>query len=98
MVVHGADWLIPEQAQFYTWWDVKYMQMMLPLYVRKSSAVISVSQETTDNFNRILKLPADKIQTIYFAPAQAFRTESLTLRFCSKSERATSFPINLSSH
>ena len=73
MVVHGADWLIPEQAKFYPWWDVKYMQMMLPLYFRKSSAVISVSQETTDNFKRILKLPPDKIQTIYFAPARNFK-------------------------
>jgi len=73
MVVHGADWLIPDQAQFYAWWDVKYMQMMLPLYFRKSSAVISVSKETTDNFNRILKLPEDKIQTIYFAPARNFK-------------------------
>lgn len=73
MVVHGADWLIPEQAQFYPWWDVNYMRMMLPLYFRRSSAVISVSQETTDNFNRILKLPAGKIQTIYFAPARNFK-------------------------
>ena len=73
MVVHGADWLIPEQAQFYPWWDVKYMRMMLPLYIRKSSAVISVSQETTDNFNRILKLPAGKMKTIYFAPARHFK-------------------------
>jgi glycosyltransferase involved in cell wall biosynthesis len=73
MVVHGADWLIPEQAKFYNWWDVKYMRTMLPLYFRKSSAVISVSQETTDNFNRILKLPAGKIQTIYFAPARYFK-------------------------
>jgi len=73
MVVHGADWLIPEQAQFYTWWDVKYMRMMLPLYFRKSSAVISVSQETTDNFNRILKLPDGKVKTIYFAPARNFK-------------------------
>lgn len=73
MVVHGADWLIPEQAQFYPWWDVRYMQMMLPLYFRKSSAVISVSQETTDNFNRILKLPEGKVQTIYFAPARHFK-------------------------
>ena len=80
MVVHGADWLIPEQAQFYPWWDVKYMQTMLPLYFRKSSAVISVSQETTDNFNRILKLPADKIETIYFAPARHFeRITDLTV-------------------
>jgi glycosyltransferase involved in cell wall biosynthesis len=73
MVVHGADWLIPEQAQFYSWWDVKYMQTMLPLYFKKSSAVISVSQETTDNFNRILGLPAGKIQTIYFAPGRHFK-------------------------
>ena len=73
MVVHGADWLIPEQAQFYNRWDVKYMQIMLPLYFKKSAAVISVSQETTDNFNRILKLPADKVQTIYFAPARHFK-------------------------
>lgn len=73
MVVHGADWLIPEQAQFYPWWDVQYMRMMLPLYFKKSSAVISVSQGTTDNFNRILKLPAGKMQTIYFAPARHFK-------------------------
>lgn len=73
MVVHGADWLIPEQAQFYPWWDVKYMQTMLPLYFRKSSAVISVSKETTDNFKRILKVPENKIQTIYFAPARHFK-------------------------
>lgn len=73
MVVHGADWLIPEQAQFYTWWDVQYMRMMLPLYFKKSAVVISVSQETTDNFNRILKLPDGKVQTIYFAPARNFK-------------------------
>ncbi len=73
MVVHGADWLLPGQARFYPWWDVKYMRMMLPLYFRKSSAVISVSRETTDNFNRILKLPAGKIQTIYFAPGRHFK-------------------------
>jgi glycosyltransferase involved in cell wall biosynthesis len=73
MVVHGADWLIPEQAQFYSWWDVKYMQMILPFYFRKASAVISVSQETTDNFNRLLGLSAGKVQTIYFAPARNFK-------------------------
>jgi glycosyltransferase involved in cell wall biosynthesis len=73
MVVHGADWLIPEQSQYYTGWDVQYMRMILPLYFRKSSVVISVSQETTNNFNRLLKLPADKVKTIYFAPARHFK-------------------------
>jgi glycosyltransferase involved in cell wall biosynthesis len=73
MVVHGADWLIPEQAQYYTRWDVRYMRLMLPRYFQKADAVISVSQETTDNFNRLLRLPAGKVQTIYFAPARHFR-------------------------
>jgi glycosyltransferase involved in cell wall biosynthesis len=73
MVVHGADWLTPEQAQFYTWWDVQYMRIMLPWYFKKSASVISVSQETTDNFNRILKMPKSKVQTIYFAPARNFK-------------------------
>jgi glycosyltransferase involved in cell wall biosynthesis len=73
MVVHGADWLIPEQAQFYNWLDVKYMRMILPLYFKKSALVISVSQETTDNFNRILNLPDGKVETVYFAPARNFK-------------------------
>ena len=73
MVVHGADWLIPEQAQYYTWLDVQYMRMVLPLYFKKSAVVISVSQETTDNFNRVLRLPEGKVQTVYFAPARHFK-------------------------
>jgi glycosyltransferase involved in cell wall biosynthesis len=73
MTVHGADWLIPDQAKFYNDWDVRYMRVMLPRYINKASAVISVSQETTDNFNALLRLPPDKVQTIYFAPARNFR-------------------------
>ena len=73
MVVHGADWLIPEQAQFYSPRDVRYMRLVLPMYFRKASKVISVSQETTDNFLRLLNLSKEKIQTIYFAPARQFR-------------------------
>lgn len=73
MVVHGADWLIPEQAQYYSVWDVRYMRLMLPLYFKKASAVISVSQETTDNFNRLLNPPPGKVKTIYFAPARHFQ-------------------------
>jgi glycosyltransferase involved in cell wall biosynthesis len=73
MVVHGADWLIPEQARFYGRWNVRYNKLFLPLYLRKCSAVISVSQLTTDNFNRLLKLPAGKIRTVYLGPGRHFR-------------------------
>jgi glycosyltransferase involved in cell wall biosynthesis len=73
MVVHGADWFIPEQAQFYHRLDTMYIRAVMPFYFKKCSAVISVSQLTTDNFNRVLKLPAEKVKTVYFAPARHFK-------------------------
>jgi glycosyltransferase involved in cell wall biosynthesis len=73
MTVHGADWFIPEQAKYYTPLDVRYMRTVMPLYLRKCAAVISVSERTTENFNRVFPLPPDKIKTIYFAPARHFQ-------------------------
>jgi glycosyltransferase involved in cell wall biosynthesis len=73
MVVHGADWFIPEQARFYPWLDVRYIRLVMPWYFRKCSAVISVSQLTTDNFNEVLHLEPGKVRTVYFAPARHFR-------------------------
>ncbi len=82
MTVHGADWFLPEQAVFYGRLDVQYIRAIMPLYFRKCAAVISVSQLTTDNFNAALRLPPDKVKTIYFAPARHFRriTDPATLQ------------------
>jgi glycosyltransferase involved in cell wall biosynthesis len=76
MVVHGADWFIPGQAQFYRRWDVRYIRTVMPLYFKKCDVVISVSQLTTDNFNRALNLPPAKVKTVYFGPARHFRRVS----------------------
>lgn len=73
MTVHGADWFIPEQAKYYRMLDVRYARLFMPLYFRKCTSVISVSQLTTDNFERVLDLPAGKVKTVYFAPARHFR-------------------------
>ncbi len=72
MVLHGADWFIPEHAKYYKALDVKYIKLMMPLYCRRASAIVSVSQLTTDNFNRILKLPPGKVKTVYFGAAKHF--------------------------
>jgi glycosyltransferase involved in cell wall biosynthesis len=82
MVVHGADWLMPEQAQYYTWADVRQMRLLMPLYFKKCATVISVSQLTSDNFTRCLQLPPGKIKTVYFGPGRDFRrvTDETTLR------------------
>lgn len=73
MVVHGADWFIPEQARFYSRWDVRYIRAIMPLYIKKCAVVLSVSQLTTDNLNRALNLTPGKIQTVYFGPARHFK-------------------------
>lgn len=72
MTVHGADWFIPEQAQYYRPLDVRYIRAFMPLYFRKCATVISVSQLTTENFERVLRLPESKVRTVYFAPARQF--------------------------
>jgi glycosyltransferase involved in cell wall biosynthesis len=45
----------------------------MPFYCRKAAAILSVSQLTTDHFNRILGLPMGKVRTVYFGPARHFR-------------------------
>jgi glycosyltransferase involved in cell wall biosynthesis len=43
------------------------------VYCRRASAVLAVSQITTDTFNRVLGLPPGKIRTVYFGPGKHFR-------------------------
>ena len=73
MVVHGADWFLPGAAKFYSPLDRAYMRVFMPLYVRKAAAVIAVSQITADDFERLFRTPAGKVQTVYFGPAKHFR-------------------------
>jgi glycosyltransferase involved in cell wall biosynthesis len=73
MVVHGADWFIPKQAKYYGRIDISYIKLMMPLYFKKASSVLSVSQLTTENFNRALKLDPDKIKTIYLGHGRHFK-------------------------
>jgi glycosyltransferase involved in cell wall biosynthesis len=73
MVVHGADWFLPEYAQFYTRLDVAYIRTMMPLYCKRAAVILSVSQLTTDHFNNILKLPPGKVRTVYFGPGKHFK-------------------------
>jgi glycosyltransferase involved in cell wall biosynthesis len=72
MVVHGADWLVPDQARFYGRLDVLYARTFLPLYFRRAARVISVSQLTTADFEAALALPPGKLRTVYFGPARHF--------------------------
>ena len=81
MVLHGAGWFIPEFQNFWSKADLRMVRASMPVYCRRASAVISVSQLTTDVFNRTFCLPEGKIRTVYFAPARNFRriTDQQTL-------------------
>ena len=88
MVVHGADWFIPDQAKFYPKLDVLYMRAMMPLYLKKCAVVISISRLTTENFFGVFSLPPGKIKTIYIGPARHFhritdpvKLEEVNLRY-----------------
>jgi glycosyltransferase involved in cell wall biosynthesis len=73
MVLHGAGWFFPEHSKFWKSWDLKYIQTMMPVYCRKATAILSVSQVTTDMFNGLFRLPSGKVKTVYFGPGKHFR-------------------------
>lgn len=73
MVLHGADWFLPEASRFYSRLDRLYMRFFMPRYLQKASIAVSVSKLTTDDFSRIFKLPKGKVRTVYFGPAGNFR-------------------------
>ena len=73
MVLHGAGWFMPDTSKFWSALDLKYVRMMMPVYCRRASAVLSVSQITTDTFNQVLQLRPGKIETVYFGPGKQFR-------------------------
>jgi glycosyltransferase involved in cell wall biosynthesis len=73
MVLHGAGWLMPETSKFWNSLDLRYVRAMMPVYCQRASAVLAVSQITTDTFNQVFALPSGKIRTVYFGPGKQFR-------------------------
>jgi glycosyltransferase involved in cell wall biosynthesis len=72
MVLHGADWFLPGAARFYGRLDRLYMRFFMPLYLRRAAGIISVSRLTTEDFERIFRMPPGRIRTVYFGPAPNF--------------------------
>ena len=73
MVLHGADWFLPDAKRFYGLIDRLYMRTFMPLYLRRAAGIISVSQLTTEDFQRIFRLSPGRVRTVYFGPARQFR-------------------------
>jgi glycosyltransferase involved in cell wall biosynthesis len=73
MVLHGSGWFTPESKHFWKKTDLNYVRMMMPIYIKKAFSVLSVSQITTDTFNKVFNLKESKIRTVYFGPGKQFK-------------------------
>ena len=71
MAIHGASWFV--RPELYGKLDRTYVRLVMPLYCRKASAIISNSDLTTRDFIRILGVSPDKIRTAHLAAADRFR-------------------------
>jgi glycosyltransferase involved in cell wall biosynthesis len=53
-VLQSSDWY--SNPGNYPWWDNLYIRLTLPLYCRKASGLLAISQTTLDELNRHLKM------------------------------------------
>ncbi|GFE86262.1 glycosyltransferase family 4 protein [Steroidobacter agaridevorans] len=71
-VCHGLDWYaMPQASPLLDRMSHKYL---VPRYVTKADALISVSAVTTDHLQKYLSVPRERIHTIYSGLSDGFRT------------------------
>ncbi len=73
MTVHGADWFLPEYKSLYHPVDRLYMRFMMPLYIRRSAAIVSASEYSTQGFLTHLPNSQGKIKTIHYCGNRIFQ-------------------------
>lgn len=73
-VLHGSDWYI--NPSNYEWWDNIYIRLMMPLYCRKASRLLSMSRIIVDDLERYASLDSSKVTVSYAAPASHFKPEA----------------------
>ncbi len=72
MTIHGASWFVRPDL-YPNKLDLAYIRAVMPLYCRKSDYILANSDLTRDDFIRILKVPAEKIQTVRLGTSPAFK-------------------------
>jgi glycosyltransferase involved in cell wall biosynthesis len=71
MVLHGSEWFV--YPKNYKLLDRIYVRIMMPLYCKKASFLISNSDLSKRDFVNIVGVSEDKIKTIYFGVDPRFR-------------------------
>jgi glycosyltransferase involved in cell wall biosynthesis len=63
MVLHGSEWLFA--PKWFKMFDRIYINLLMPRYCKKASAIIANSDVTKKDFISILGVPEEKIKLIY---------------------------------
>jgi glycosyltransferase involved in cell wall biosynthesis len=70
-IMRGSEyWIHPD---YYEKLDLLYVNLFFPLYCRKAIKVITLSNVLKYDLNKFLKVPLDKMITIYSAPNEYFK-------------------------
>ena len=59
-------------AQFHEWQDVMYAKFFLPKYYKKAAKVIAISDNIQDLLNRHVRVPYEKMETVYLAADDSY--------------------------
>lgn len=71
MVLHGSERFV--YPQFSTRTDILFFRTIYPFYLRRATAIISVSENARRDIIRFLGIDPEKIRTIHLAPSEGFR-------------------------
>lgn len=71
MVLHGSEWFI--YPEFSKWWDALYVKAVMPIYLRRATAVIAVSKRAKEDIVSYTGVNPNKIKTVYLAPGEHFK-------------------------
>ena len=69
-VLQSCDWYV--NPGNYPWWDNLYIRLMLPLYCRRASGVLAISQVTLDQFVKHTKMKLPRATITHAATAPNF--------------------------
>ena len=70
-VLQGSDWYV--NPDNYPWWDNLYIRLMLPIYCRKATRLLSISKRTAEDTVKYAGIDGKKITITFAAAAPHFR-------------------------
>jgi glycosyltransferase involved in cell wall biosynthesis len=69
-VLQGADWYV--NPQNYPWWDNLYIRLVLPLYCRKATRLLVISQATLDDLAKHTAIDTARATVTYAGVGENF--------------------------